>query len=423
MDLIYTKPKSEKTLKAQLRAYSDLSAEEAQRMASQAFHGGATLGVPIAKKSEWPKVGKKEKRVIEYRIHRILRAINEAYPLLKDEEMGEKGYFASYLVDDFLDYPKGTVAVRRKSSFGELVFISPDFVVQQVEIVTARARPQAPEPMDASAFAIPWGTLALNLAKSLASTLGSQIGGAIFAEFFPPTVPSYFDEVYKQFERIVQGVIDEVKRRELSGKVASIQDKMATYNVIKKDPSKFKESQDILSAVWNDSVQVTNELKAFPEIGLALFVIAGTLHLAILQERALTDQSHADPNNSPWAEELIRKANEFAPFAVENRNKIISTRANAISQVKFVQKSDYIPPAGPVDASYWVWQDTFVGEVHKYPKRQGCCDPDPESTAHNDRQARWDSTVGVMTTELSAVIPSAEEWRKVSANPIPQLTA
>ena len=87
--------------------------------------------------------------------------------------------------------------------------------------------------------------------------------------------------------------------------------------------------------------------------------------------------------------------------------------------MQFVQETTYIPPAGPVDSSYWYWKDTFVGDYHRYPKRQGCCDPDPLTTANNERQSRWDGTVGVMTNLLAAVVPTAVDWKKVGANPIP----
>jgi hypothetical protein len=214
-------------------------------------------------------------------------------------------------------------------------------------------------------------------------------------------------------------VINENKRRELSGRVSAVQDGMITYNTIKKDPGKHQESQNLLSTLWNESRIITSELKEFPEIGLGLFVVAGGLHLAILQERAITDKDHKNPNDSPWATDLIRKALEFAPFAIENRHRIINTRANAISPVKFVEQTNHIPGAGPVDASYWFWQDTFVGGSYRYPKRKGCCDPEPEQTARNERQSRWDSTVGAMTRILEAVEPTANDWKRVGANPIP----
>jgi hypothetical protein len=419
MDLIYSKPKSMATLEAQLRAYSDLSEERAQRLASETFNGGPRVSPPITAREDWPHLDEKELRLAEYRIKRIERAINLAYPLLAGEALDADGVFSSYLSADYLDYPAGTVAVRRRSSFGELVFIDTQFVVRET-VITDTTPPMwvelAPQ---AGAVAMAWGALAAKIGKSLLRSVAKEIGSAIFAELFPPGVPAYFDQVYKEFESIVQGVINENKRRELSGKVNAVQDGMITYNTIKRDPAKYEESQRILSTIWNDSRSVTNELKEFPEIGLGLFVVAAGLHLAIVQEKAITDRDHKNPNDSPWADDLIRKAEEFVPFAIENRNRIINTRANAISPVQFVEQTSHIPGGGPIDSSYWFWKDTFVGSYHKYPRRKGCCDPDPLQTANNDRQSRWDSTVGVMTNVLAAVVPTADDWKTVGANPIP----
>ena len=148
---------------------------------------------------------------------------------------------------------------------------------------------------------------------------------------------------------------------------------MITYNTIKKDPAKYKQSQELLSTIWNDSRYLTNELKEFPEIGLGLFAIAGGLHLVIVQERAVTDRDHANPNNSPWADDLIRKAQEFAPFALANHNRIISTRAAAISEVRFIERSVFVPET-PVPST----SRTGSGRIPSpaininIPKGQGC---------------------------------------------------
>src|SRR5215475_1873337 len=419
MNLIYSKPKSLSTLEAQLRAYSDMSEQDAQKLASETFNGGSTVPPPITPREHWPHLNEKQLRLAKYRIKRLERAINLAYPPLAAETLDPDGVFTSFLSADYLDYPAGTVAVRRRSSFGELVFIDTQFVVRET-IITDITPPVSVElTPHADVGAIAWGALAAEIGKSLLRPVATEIGSAIFAKLFPPGVPAYFDQVYKEFENIVQGVINENKRRELSGRVNAVQDGMITYNTIKRDPAKYEESQRILSTIWNDSRSITSALKEFPEIGLGLFVVAGGLHLAIVQEKAISDRDHKNPNDSPWAEDLIRKAEEFAPFAIENHNRIINTRANAISPVQFVEQSTYIPPAGPVDSSYWFWKDTFVGDYHKYPKRRGCCDPDPLQTANNDRQSRWDNTVGAMTNVLAAVVPTANDWKKVGSSPIP----
>ena len=155
--------------------------------------------------------------MVQYRIKRIERAINEGYPLLENETMDPDGVFSSFLSADYLDYPVGTVAVRRRTSFGELVFIDTRFVVRDAAI-TDTAPPAEAVQLRLATAAFTWGGLALDITKSLASSIASGIGSSIFEKLFPPGVPAYFDQVYSEFEKIVQGVINETKRRELSGK-------------------------------------------------------------------------------------------------------------------------------------------------------------------------------------------------------------
>src|SRR5215475_15282586 len=134
MDLVYSKPKSMSTLAAQLRAYSNLSEERAQRLASETFNAGPRMSPPITPREDWPHLDDKQLRVVDYRIKRLERAINQAYPLLAGETIDADGVFSSFLSADYLDYPAGTFAVRRRSSFGELVFIDARFIVRGPDI-------------------------------------------------------------------------------------------------------------------------------------------------------------------------------------------------------------------------------------------------------------------------------------------------
>ena len=141
------------------------------------------------------------------------------------------------------------MAARRRSSFGELVFIDTQFVIRET-IITDTTPPVSVElAPQAGTGAIVWGALAAEIGQSLLGSVASEIGSAIFAKLFPPGVPAYFDQVYKEFENIVQGVINENKRRELSGRVNAVQDGMITYNTIKGDQAKYEESQRILSTM------------------------------------------------------------------------------------------------------------------------------------------------------------------------------
>ena len=140
MDLIYSKPKSLSTLEAQLRAYSDLSEQNAQRLASETFNGGPTVPPPITPREDWPHMDEQQMRLAEYRIKRLEQAINLAYPLLAGETLDSDGVFTSFLSSDFLDYPAGTVALRRRSSLASSSSSTPSSPSAKGSSLTARQR-------------------------------------------------------------------------------------------------------------------------------------------------------------------------------------------------------------------------------------------------------------------------------------------
>lgn len=422
MHLIYYHATDMKTLARQLMTYSELPEEAAMMLASEGINRIEHFPIPLQPKDQWPALPENEMRIVHYRMHRLIMAINRSYPLLEGEVIQDDGYLASYLAKDYADYPAGTVVVRRQTSFGEIYFMDSSFSIREQQI-QGNSNPEVgsllAQPNLELAEDFSWGGLAIDIAKSLASAIAGKIGSSIFDTYFPPGVPPYFDQVYAQFEKIINKSIAENKRKEMSAAVLSIQDGMRTYNRIKADPPKHAESQRILSDLWNESRQLTNNIKEFNEVGLGLFAVAGGLHLAILQERALTDPDHTDPNKSPWATDLIAKAGEFTTWGRTTRQNTLTTRGNAITQVTLVQKSNFIPGAGPVDASYYLWEDKFTGERFTYDKRESCCDSNPRQTALNARQKRWDETVVVMTNSLAPLVTATDNWNKLTSQPLP----
>jgi len=422
MHIIYYHSTDMKTLARQLMAYSEISEEAAMQLASEGINRIDHFPIPLQPEGQWPTLPEDQIRIIRYRMHRLITAINQSYPLLEGETIERDGYLATYLAKDYFDYPAGTIVVHRQSSFGDIYFMDSSFSFNG-EAILGDPHPEVNSLLLQDnmtiAGAFSWGDLAIDIAKSLAGAVVGKIGSSIFDELFPAGVPPYFDAVYAQFEKIINKSIAENKRKEMSAAVLSIQDGMRTYNRIKMDPPKRKESQDMLSTLWNESRILTNTIKEFNEVGLGLFAVAGGLHLAILQERALTDPDHTDPNTSPWAKDLIAKATEFKNWGNDTRYNTIKTRGDAITEVKLIQKSSFVPGAGPVDSSYYIWEDKLTGERFTYNKRESCCDSNPHGTAKNERQKRWDETVVVMTNNLQPLVVATDNWNKLTAQPLP----
>jgi len=422
MHKIYYKSRDPQTLARQLMAYSELSEEAANTLAVESIQEVNRIQVPIQPKDQWPALSDEAMHIINYRIDTIIAAVDQVYPLLEGETLEEDGYFSSYLADNYLKYPTGTAVVRRRSSFGEMYFLETNFKFDGLAVngtpypVVASLRKFSDLP---KAELFSWGDLAIDIGKSLAGAIFEKLGSGIFDQFFPAGVPTYFDKVYEQFEKIVNKAIGENKRKEISAFTRSIQDGMLTYNRIKSDPTKYIESQKILSDLWNESRILTNTIKEFDEVGLGLFAVAGGLHLVILQERALSDKAHSNPNNSPWAKDLVAKAAEFANWGGSTRYEFIKKRGDAITEVVLVKHTTFIPGAGPIDDSYHFWEDKFTGEKFKYGAKETICDRNPRHTARMARQQRWEETVVVMTNDLNPLERCTFEWNKLTTQPIP----
>lgn len=421
MVLSYAQSKDLKTLADRLVAYSDLSRQEAENLASSAGPGPYTplpLLNPSAILADLPE---ETQRTFEYRALILKRFLNSAYPLASDEELLEDGLLFTCLSEDWMECRSGTIAVRRKTNLGEIIFLNREFTfdLDGKEIISNSPdySPGALAVAKAEEFAMDWATLGLDIAKSLLGSLAGLIGSSIFQKFFPPGTPPYFQLVYDQFRQIVRQEIEESIIRLLVGDVAAVQSHMRSYAIHREGGNRDAAEENIRLA-YSNSVQVTRRLLQFPTPGLGPFLTAGGLHLAILQERALRDPNVTDPNDSTYAQDYRETSLEFASFASEQADRIASNRAANIIPVTYQERTRNTP-YGPIDDSFWWWADRVLGIVREYPKRGGCRNSDPEGRARRERTAHYDSVINSLTQRLKPAKEIADNWRMGGKQPLP----
>src|SRR5215216_6015836 len=96
------------------------------------------------------------------------KAIRWAYPLAIDEELLEDGLLTIWLSEAAIEYPRGTVAVQRKTNLGEIIFLDQEFTFDfdSKEFVDNRPdySPEALAGARAEEFAFGWATLGLDIA-------------------------------------------------------------------------------------------------------------------------------------------------------------------------------------------------------------------------------------------------------------------
>lgn len=416
--LVYAQSKDRKTLADKLIAYSEMPRQEAEDLASIAGPGPyipLPFMDPSAILKEFPA---EAQRTFRYQALMMEEDIMSGYPLAIDEELLEDGLLTRCLAEAAIDYPRGTIAVRRRTTRGEIVFLNLEFTFDFDSKELVDNRPDySPEALaKAEEVAYGWGELGMDIGKALLGALANKIGSAIFARFFPPSVPPYFAQVYEQFRMIVRQVIEENSIRLLVGEVAAVQTHMNAYASHRQAGNNHAAQQEIAQA-WNRSVLVTNKLLQFPVAGLGPFLTAGGLHLAIVQERALRDPETNDPNDSSWAKVYRDALDQYLPYVGSQPNTIVRERAAHITEVAFRRVIRNVPRHGPIDESYWWWRDGLQGGERRYSWRTNRA----EQTARNARAAHYASVINPLNNSLNPVREVARSWQQARGTPLPQV--
>lgn len=416
--LVYAQSKDRKTLADKLVAYSEMPRQEAEDLASIAGPGPyipLPLMDPSAILKEFPA---EAQRTFRYQALMMKEDIMSGYPLAIDEELVEDGLLTRCLAEAAIVYPRGTIAVQRRTTRGEIVFLNLEFALDfdRKELVDNRPDDSPEAPAKAEEVVYSWGELGMDIGKALLGALANKIGSGIFAKFFPPSVPPYFAEVYEQFRVIVRQAIEENSIRLLVGEVAAVQTHMVAYGRHRESGNNDAAQQEIAQA-WNRSVLVTNKLLQFPVAGLGPFLTAGGLHLAIIQERALRDREANDPNDSSWASVYRDALDQYLPYVGSQPDKIVRDRAAHITEVAFQRVVRNVPRAGPIDDSYWWWRDPLQGGERRYSWRLQRA----EQTARNARAAHHASVINSLNTSLNPVREVARSWQQARGTPLPQV--
>jgi len=418
--LLYAQSKDRKTLADKLVAYSDLPRQEAENLASSAGPG-PYIPLPLMDSSAILKdLPEETQRIFRNRSLMLEEEIRWGYPLAIDEELLKDGLLTTWLSEAAIEYPRGTIAIQRKTNLGEIVFLDQEFTfdIDSKKLVDNRPdySPEALAGAQAEEFAFSWATLGLDIAKGLLGAIAGKIGSAIFARFFPPSVPSYFEQVYQEFRKIVKQEIEENAIRLLVGEVAAVQSHMSAYAQHRGAGNRNAAEQDIAQA-WNRSVLVTDKLRQFPVAGLGPFLTAGGLHLAIIQERALRDPEVNDPNDSSWAKIYVQTADNFISYVGSQPDKIVSERAAHITPVAFRQLIRNVPRHGPIDESYWWFEDRPWPLRREMPRRAGW----DLQKAKDQRTNHYRIVIDPLTKALDPAKETARHWRVARETPLPQV--
>lgn len=332
--------------------------------------------VPLADREVHPKFSTAADQLLRTQLAGALRMVNQKTPLF-DGEVVEQDEF-TFLTAPFNGCSERTAVLRRTTNFGELLYLFADVTVDSTGGLLFQAAPQRlPAKVEALAFAIDPKSVAANVAKEIAtgmlSAVGGAIAGAILDSVFPPGVPSYFDKVYAQMEKIVGAQLQQATIDQVNGAINNIKTHLATeYQPAKqgKNLDDAEERQHLFALLQKYETTYlsgpggmlgTLMSPKYEKVGFSVFLLGASLHLALYQEMANVDPRNKGPDGRfrspldssygrPQSGTIASTAKQYADFAKRVWNNIIDAR-----KAKIWRRAGYVSVPGAAWGGHYAW--------------------------------------------------------------------
>lgn len=346
------------------------------------------------------------------------------------------------LKDDHYKWPKGSAVLLRRTNLAEVLFIPEGWVfdgnalnytpLHQLPktprahpLAMLGAAPAAPAPAGPAPGSF-MGNLAKSFGSGLVSGIGGQFGALIFNAIFPPGVPDYFGQVYQEIGKIMSTSLTTAQINLINGEVNGTKNWiMLTYTALKasKTMSNAALTAQLTPVVTDLDVKIIGPLQSAPyqEAGFTVFMVAGCMHLALLQELALIDPNVATPSASPYAGIIRTTAQAYAAYATTTLDSIVKARTN-----QFQLAQDNYAVAGPYGGGVvvnngYAWYDMLDGSKHRFQaykdKKKNYHDGSEEASA--DMIINRDQAIATLkTTTLNYPQDTINNWLQLVAKPI-----
>lgn len=419
-------------LKSGFRRHVELGAEldddYLDKQVANAIDHQVGTEVPIAHPDAFYEITSEQEAEIEARKRCALAGLLREAPLLEDETVQED--FFAFLKEPFDDLQANTVVLRRTTNMaqlfylfddvqvidGDLVFIEPVTVPHTTVFVARRALLGS---LDVK-------SIAKDLGSGLVSGIAGKIGALIFEAIFPPGVPDYFDEVYKEIrnivnEEITSATIDNVNGR-INGVVAWLKN---TYKPRKEADVSREELLTMVGRqvelLYTEAVYTLME-KRYAKPGLPVFMVAAGVHLGLMQEQALVDPRQSDPRKSSFATSVKLNAQTYHDHLVATFDAIISEREKAV-QIMY-DPLVFQDPGSPYISTKdrYRWYDSVTkksGNLHEQYVDKDKKNHSGREEAEADRQNYLPGVIGQLTRDLGTPKDTANQWLKLTTSPIP----
>lgn len=403
----------------------------------------AASPLPLASKAQFPTLTAAQQAAVDKSSACFIQEVNARSPLLAGEQLVGEGDFVTYLLSPYSSYAAGTPVLQRTTNLATLYYIATHVQVQpngDLADVPA-APPAAPQaaavqsPLPSLAVASTGDGLATsaeNIAKGLVWALPppwSAIGATLLNLLFPDSSNGIdWTAVFQQFSQIVLDADTEttVNTQDglLNGVLADINDYVNT---------KIGQTKAALTSQLENYLNTTNgivgvlENSQFAQKGLATFVHAAGVELAILQEMAKQDPAVSDPLQSGHVTTIAQNAAAYATFATNTLNAVLdglaTQRGQQVSGVLRGQHCTYIGHGMSTCTTYYYFNDPTANYTSAQYFSNNKHD-DPASRCQSDRN-NYASQVGAQyraqkSAEAQWIWNTIGWWQKLVNTPLPQ---
>ncbi|OJT17566.1 hypothetical protein BO221_44135 [Archangium sp. Cb G35] len=345
-------------------------------------------------------------------------------PLLGDERLVEED-FASFLREDFLDIPAGTVVLRRRTTHAEFYYFLLCVHVKDGQINRRRMRggpdvdtvvaddeasvalpssgskaPAAivPRELDVKQSSDILGDIALELAKALVGGIGKSIGTKVFNLIFGKmaSVPAWFGEVYEKFVEAVHEALNEQWKKAIEVEIRTVADLVNLYNTTG-NKVQLQEAETL-------SVRLVNNMEVYGASLVANYLTGAGLQLLVFQQQALIA-----PEPGGYEKAIKDRAKRFSEWALKSRETVIADRLSKITAVAAEK-------VGTTQG--WGFEDRATGQKWWYPDIPGAGKSGKPNAdrAHASHRANVDAA---MIETMKPVLGVTAEWRKLIDQPLP----
>ena len=408
----------------------------------------AAIGASASTLGEPPKlvdpatISLTQAQEIEVRTRRrcALQGLREDAPLIEDEVILDDQF--SVLAAAWDELPAGTAVLRRETNRAVIYYVFPDWRLDPdqglvwTEPPTALLDPKLLEaptteamPKLAGLAAMSVMDLVLPIAKALGGAIAGKAGTFVLEAVFPPTPPSYFDEVYKQVARVVGVELRQHDIDLISTRLNALLDwQRRVYNP--KNPRSItdtREREKLFDQVeaeirkLDDAVAILRHPK-WNKPGFTVFSLAGSVYLALCQEAALMDYHNTDPSKSSYYKTIQLTAADFANSLESTLAEILRLRREGVhlshgnQNIRLAGKNymfrtyHFVDPGnnkkGPVRTRTKKDNKTIVG--------------DPLGAATKDMDEYRARLPALMEQELGDPTLVIAQWRGLVKQPLPK---